>query len=145
MKKYTKDKKQIVDSLIRESYKEYGCPKKPTTEKEASAKFLCYKLYIEGFVDMLFSCLNTQSFEKDFVEIMHGRNYDTAPFGQYLWKIYSTKKGGKTFTAKYIRLIVDAIMQYVSTNYYKKMFDNNMNLLKEGLGSEGIAEGKVCE
>lgn len=143
MKKYVKDKKQIVDSLVMNSYKVYSCPEKPTAEKEEVDKFICYMAFIDEFVDMLFNCLNTQSFEEDFVEIMRSRNYDMAPFGQYLWEIYSNKKLKKTFIKKYTFLIVDAIMQYVSTNHYKRMYDNSMNLLKEGFSSEDLTEGKV--
>lgn len=139
MKKYVKDKKQIVDSLIKGSYKVYSCPEKVTSEKRNN-----YKAYVESFVDYLFESLGTGDLCKMFIENIRKWNYDMRPFGQYLFFNYISSKKDSRLLAHQMCMI-EAIIDHTNINLSKKSFNDNMELLHKHYYGDIEEKGKFNE
>jgi len=114
MKKYVKEKKRIVKAILDENIAEDNI----WTDE--------FKTYVENFVDSLFDALGTKELKDGFVENMKDSDYDMHPFSEYLWVLFHGKYEEEP-NAK--QLMIQAIVDDVSSNFYKKWAESYMGFL----------------
>jgi len=121
MKKYIKEKKRVVKAILDENIAEDNI----WTDE--------FKTYVEKFVDSLFDALGTKELKDEFVENMHDSDYDMHPFSEYLWTLFHNKYKEEP-NAK--QLMIQAIVDDVTSNFYKKWAESYMGFLDKVFSTE---------